>query len=424
MSDKGKTKKPSKEKLKGPRKKVEESNLKENLLDALLENIPDLIYFKDKESRFVEVSKAKADQVGLAKEKVIGTTDFDYFTDEHARQAYEDEQKIIKTGKPLLNKVEKETHPDGKVTWVSTTKIPRYDKKGKIIGILGISRDVTGTKELEEKIKTKFEKVRKEAVSKSRLLNALLDHIPDRIYFKDKESRFLAVSSSKAKGTGLSREDFVGKNDFDFYSEEKAKVMRGDEQKIMASGKPIVDKVLKIELPNGKEVWVSITKVPFYDDKGNVRGTLGITKDVTRLKTLELEKGKKIEAQREELIELSTPVIDVWEGILTVPIMGVLDSERASRVSESLLTQIVEKNAVSAIIDISGISSVDSAVADLLIRTAKAVKLVGAEAILTGVGVEIAQTIADLGIDMEGLKTMSTLKDGLKYVINRRKKAL
>ncbi|MEJ2306772.1 MAG: STAS domain-containing protein, partial [candidate division WOR-3 bacterium] len=137
-------------------------------------------------------------------------------------------------------------------------------------------------------------------------------------------------------------------------------------------------------------------------------------------KLWEMEREKKIEAQREELIELSTPVIDVWDGVLTVPILGSLDSERASRVSEALLTEIVEKRAAVAIIDISGISAVDSAVADRLIRTAKAVRLVGAEAILTGVGVEIAQTIADLGIDMEGLKTMSTLKDGLRYVISRK----
>ncbi len=278
-------------------------------------------------------------------------------------------------------------------------------------------------KDLEKELKMlrkKFE----DAQFKGTLLDALLEHIPDRIYFKDRESRFLDVSSSKAAGTGLSRDEFRGKTDFDFFSEEEAKVMREDEKKIMDSGEAVVDKVTKLELPDGEKRWLSATKVPFYDKKGNVMGTLGITRDVTRLKTLELEKQEKIESQKEELIELSTPVIDVWEGVLTVPVLGSLDSERASRISEALLTEIVEKRATAAIIDISGISAVDSAVADRLIRTAKAVRLVGAEAVLTGVGVEIAQTIADLGIDMEGLKTMSTLKDGLRYVINHRKEIL
>jgi len=275
-------------------------------------------------------------------------------------------------------------------------------------------------KDIEKELKACRKEVEKFKF-KGTLLDALLEHIPDRIYFKDKESRFLDVSKSKAEGTGLSRKGFKGKTDFDFYSKEEADVMRKDEQKIMDTGESVVDKVHKLKIPDGEEKWLSATKVPFYDKKGNVMGTLGITRDVTRLKSLELEKAKKIEAQKEELEVLSTPVIDIWEGILTVPVLGVLDSERASRIAEALLTQIVEERAFAAIIDISGISAVDSAVADLLIRTAKAVRLVGAEAILTGVGVEVAQTIADLGIEMEGLKTMATLRDGLKYSINKKK---
>jgi len=286
-----------------------------------------------------------------------------------------------------------------------------------------LSEKVKTVKDLEKELKACRKEIETIKV-KVTLLDSLLEHIPDRIYFKDKESRFLDVSKSKAKGTGLSREEFKGKTDFDFFSEEEAKVMRADEEKIMESGEPVIDKVQKLELFEGKEKWLSVTKVPFYDKKGNVIGTLGISRDVTRLKTLELERVKKIEAQQEELAVLSTPVIDIWEGVLTVPLLGVLDSERASRIAEALLTQIVETRSFAAIMDISGISAVDSAVADLLIRTAKAVRLVGAEAILTGVGVEVAQTIADLGIDMEGLKTMATLRDGLKYAINRKKKVL
>ncbi len=271
-------------------------------------------------------------------------------------------------------------------------------------------------KELEE-LRKKFNEVQ----FKGTLLDALLKHIPDKIYFKDKESRFLEVSKAKLDEVGLSRDKLVGKSDFDFFPEEDAKQMFEDEKRIMKKGEPVIDKEEEIELPDGKTIWVSATKVPFYDKKGNIAGTLGISRDITKRKLLELERVEKLKAQKAELIELSTPVIDVWEGVLTVPILGSLDSERASRISETLLTQIVEERAEFAIIDISGISAVDSAVADRLIRTAKAVRLVGAEAILTGVGVEIAQTIADLGIEMGSLKTMATLKDGLQYVISRRK---
>jgi len=275
--------------------------------------------------------------------------------------------------------------------------------------------------DLEKKIES-LKKENKELKLYQGLLNSLLKHIPENIYFKDKESKFVIISSAFADYLGFkSAKEIIGKTDFDIFDEEHARPAFEDEQKIMKIGEPM-KKEEKEVYPDGSEKWVETTKVPRYDEKGNIVGTFGISRDVTEKKLWEKQREEKLEAQREELIELSTPVIDVWEGVLTVPILGSLDSERASRVSEALLTQIVEKRAGIAIIDISGISAVDSAVADRLIRTAKAVRLVGAEAILTGIGVEIAQTIADLGIDMEGLKTMSTLKDGLRYVVSLKNK--
>jgi rsbT co-antagonist protein RsbR len=276
------------------------------------------------------------------------------------------------------------------------------------------------SKEALEKKLASLEKENKQLKLDRSLLNSLLKHIPENIYFKDRESRFVRICHAFADYMGFdSPDEIIGKTDFDLFDEEHARPAFEDEQKIMKTGEPLQIEEKEV-YPDGSEKWVETTKVPRYDEKGNIVGTFGISRDITEKKLWEMEREKKIEAQREELIELSTPVIDVWDGVLTVPILGSLDSERASRVSEALLTQIVEKRAGVAIIDISGISAVDSAVADRLIRTAKAVKLVGAEAILTGVGVEIAQTIADLGIDMEGLRTMSTLKDGLRYVLSRK----
>jgi rsbT co-antagonist protein RsbR len=301
---------------------------------------------------------------------------------------------------------------DGEKRYLLIRSNPSFDEKEKFVGSFVFFYDITKRVRLEE-----------ELIFERGLLNSLLNTIPDHIYFKDDKSRFIKVSKSLADWFKAGSVDgLMGKTDFDFFTDEHARPAFEDEQKIIKTGKPIEGKVEKETHPDGRITWVSTTKVPRYDEKGKVIGILGISRDITEKKLWEEEREKKLAAQREELIELSTPVIDVWEGILTVPILGSLDSERASRVSEALLTQIVEERASTAIIDISGITAVDSAVADRLIRTAKAVRLVGAEAILTGVGVEIAQTIADLGIDMEGLKTMSTLKDGLRYVISRKAK--
>jgi PAS domain S-box-containing protein len=113
------------------------------LLNALLENIPDLVYFKDRESRFIKASKAMLKRFNISKlNGLIGKTDFDIQDPEHAQQAFNDEQKIIKSGKSIVNKLEAE-HFGGEIKWVSSSKVPLKDRKGEIIGVFGISRDIS-----------------------------------------------------------------------------------------------------------------------------------------------------------------------------------------------------------------------------------------------------------------------------------------
>ncbi|MBI2813645.1 MAG: PAS domain-containing protein [Opitutae bacterium] len=129
-----------------------ESGLSDHeLLHALLESLPDSIFFKDLHSRFIRVNKAMAQKIGgVEPAALIGHTDFDYFTAEHAQPTYESEQEIIRTGQPVIELEEKETWPDGHVTWVATTKLPLRDRTGCVIGTYGISRDITARKEAEE----------------------------------------------------------------------------------------------------------------------------------------------------------------------------------------------------------------------------------------------------------------------------------
>lgn len=121
------------------------------LLQNLIRNHPDHIYFKDSESKFLRISPSMAKWLRLSSpEEAIGKTDFDYFTDEHAAIAFEEEKKIIRTGESLVGIEEKETWPDGTYSWVTTTKLPLRDGDGKIIGTFGISRDITVSKQAEQ----------------------------------------------------------------------------------------------------------------------------------------------------------------------------------------------------------------------------------------------------------------------------------
>lgn len=117
--------------------------------------------------------------------------------------------------------------------------------------------------------------------------------------------------------------------------------------------------------------------------------------------------------QQHELLELSTPVIKLWDGVLAVPVIGTLDSSRAQIVMETLLERLVNTGAELAIIDITGVPTVDTLVAQHLMKTVTAIRLMGAESIISGIRPQIAQTIVHLGIDLQGIITKSTLADAL-----------
>jgi diguanylate cyclase (GGDEF)-like protein/PAS domain S-box-containing protein len=139
-----------------------------------MDNVPDAIYFKDRDSRFTHVNRYAAARFGVASPALaVGRTDSDFFTDEHAAQALSDEQEIIRTGQPLVNVEEKETLANGDIRWVSTTKLPLRDRQGSIVGTFGISRDITERKTAEEQLQR-------------RAFYDLLTDLPNRALFVDR----------------------------------------------------------------------------------------------------------------------------------------------------------------------------------------------------------------------------------------------
>ena len=135
------------------------------LLDTLMDHIPDQIYFKDAKSRFVRISRALASRWGLDDPAdAVGKTDFDFFAHEHAQKAFADEQRLLQTGEQLVGIEERETWQDGREAWVSTTKVPLRDRSGRIVGLFGISRDITGNKLAELRLAELRESQRRESL--------------------------------------------------------------------------------------------------------------------------------------------------------------------------------------------------------------------------------------------------------------------
>ena len=122
-----------------------------------------------------------------------------------------------------------------------------------------------------------------------------------------------------------------------------------------------------------------------------------------------------IEMQQAAIRELSTPIIEVWNGVLCLPVVGIVDSQRSAEMTETLLETIVSKQARMAIVDITGIDVMDTKTADHFIKMAKAVRLLGAECILSGINPSIAQTLTHIGVDLTGVRTMRNLRDALQF---------
>ena len=137
------------------------------------------------------------------------------------------------------------------------------------------------------------------------------------------------------------------------------------------------------------------------------------------VKTYQKSREEVINRQQREMLELSTPVVKLWDGILALPMIGTLDSARTQVVMENLLQKVVETGAQIAILDITGVPTVDTLVAQHLLKTVTALRLMGAECIISGVRPQIAQTIVHLGVDLQGVTTKANLADALALALKR-----
>jgi PAS domain S-box-containing protein len=183
------------------RKRVETQLADERqLLQAFLETTPDQVYFKDRESRFIRVSTAQAEKFGFkSSDEVFGKSDFDFFTDEHARPAFEDEQRIIATGKPIVAMEERETYPDGREHWVSTTKLPLRDASGAIVGTCGVSQDITSRRRAEALVRESEERWR-----------TLLANSHELVTLVSPEGLVMYVSPSVERSLGWAPDELLG----------------------------------------------------------------------------------------------------------------------------------------------------------------------------------------------------------------------
>lgn len=256
---------------------------------------------------------------------------------------------------------------------------------------------------------------------REQLLVQVIDNCPSYIFVKDREGRYLLINRALEPLYRVARSEVKGKDDFDFWPREIAEAMRSNDRDVMTTGKPL-EREEHTEEPDGPHAYLSV-KFPVFDASGGLVGVCGIATDITDRKRVERERARavlqeqQIEAQQAALRELSTPLIPLAEGVVAMPLIGLIDAARARQIMETLLEGLARLRSHTAIVDVTGVRVVDSHVASALLQTARAARLLGAQVILTGIGPTVAQTLVQMQSDLSDLITLSTLQSGIAYAL-------
>lgn len=251
---------------------------------------------------------------------------------------------------------------------------------------------------------------------RNELLMAVITHCPAVIFVKNTEGQLVLCNTAFEKLVGVGPGELLGKTDHEIFGHETGEQNRTNDLRICASGKP--DEVEEmIPQADGLHSYLSVKFPIFSRDGTELRGLAGIATDITARRQAENARTELqqqiIDVQRNALSELSTPIMPLADGIIALPLVGVIDNERANTIMQTLLDGISTHGPHTAIIDITGVPSVDSHVASVLFRAARGARLLGTKVIITGIGPDVAQALAALEIDWSSVEALSTLEDGV-----------
>jgi len=284
----------------------------ELLYHSLVEIIPQNILRKDTGGRFTFANQRFCKLNKRTFDEIIGKTDHDLFPKEQADKYRRDDIRVMDNDETYAT-TEIHTQPDGTELHVEAIKTPLHNEAGEVTGLQCMFWDVTERHLMEEQLAYERD-----------LLNALLENVPDRIYIKDTESRFIRGSAALARRMSLnSTEEIVGKTDYNFHPEKQAREFHEDEQRVILTGKSIVNKVEQQTSEEGRTVWASVTKVPFRNRSGLVTGIIGISRDITALKLAEEESARARDLAL-EAAQVKAQFLAVMSHEIRTPMNGII----------------------------------------------------------------------------------------------------
>lgn len=325
-------------------------------------------------------------------------------------QSYDEDPQYLMG---LVQKVTEEGRWQGELTYRrqdgttfpgQLTAFTICDEQGTLLEVAGIFRDISGQKQIENELRT---------------FKAVVDNASDAIAITDRQGTIVYYNDAYRK------QYRCGDNHM---GEPIAVLVAPDDQEQLPG---ILREIVEEGIWKGQLLHIRQDGTTFpalescfvtRNNEGEVETMVGIVRDISELVAAEEERlalqAQVIAAQEEALRELSTPLLPLDQNVVAMPLVGTIDSKRAQLVMETLLEGIAAHQAEIAIVDITGVKVVDTQVAQAIIRAAQAVRLLGAQVLLTGIQPQIAQTLVHLGADMSGIVTRSTLQSGIAYALN------
>ena len=390
-------------------KSVEKEHYYQCLMEETLENIHECILLTDKEGRIVYTNKEVPQKIRMSEEQLKGLSLEDipcYSYSDDVRNKVADLVKKALSGEHVTAILRARPPEEGSEERTVKIHAAPVEIGGEISGAIIEAEDITDFEQMTEELKRTH-----------RYYKQILDSLQNIIIIlTDADSGILYINNYAEKIFGISSEELKGKKF------EDAKFFR-DAEKAREHAQASVEKALRGEIvrgvefhmhaKDGKVIHLLGYTLPFVDN-GSARGALFAAYDITEKKQMENRLRELVDRLRAAQEELMTPVVQIWDKILALPVIGVIDSYRAQKITETLLDRIVKTKSEFVIIDISGVASVDTEVANHIIKTVKAASLLGCTCIITGIRPEIAQTMTHIGIYFHEIHTERDMQEGLK----------
>lgn len=387
---------------------LESMRRRTTLLEEIFAHLPIVLMVKDLEGRFVLISKYAASLINRTPEELIGAVEHDLLPPEIADAIRERDRKVIESGELMIG--EDQVIIGNRMYVFSSIRFPIRNAEGRICAVGGIAIDITERKRAEEALRQQDQQLR--------LFKALVDRAPDGIAIADAQGVITyanpaleAMFGYQPTVVGRSAKELVVPDEIDQVNEVICQALEHG----------VTQGIIHYRRANGETFPAQFSALVLLDEQDQLLNFASINRDLTEHLRAQAEREalqrQIIEAQQAALRELSTPLLPISDDVLAMPIIGAIDSTRAQQIMDALLEGISRHHANWAIIDITGVQVVDTRVARALLDAAHAARLLGAQVILSGISPEIARTLVDIGADLGGVVTKSTLQQAIRFAL-------